>query len=170
MAMKIDNNCVVALQYHLSDADGNHIDSTSDEDPMVYLHGSGELIDGLENALQGKSAGEEFAVTLSPDEAYGHEDPELIRNYTMAEFNGVEMVPGMELQGKDPEGNFRLLRVVDVEGDDVTVNMNHPLCGMTLVFAVKIESVRQATETELAHGHAHGHDNGHEDEDGGHSH
>jgi len=156
--MKIDNNCVVTLHYHLSDAGGSHIDSSADDNPMVYLHGAGELIDGLENALHGKSAGDELAVTLTPDEAYGEEDPQLIRNFKMAEFNGVEMVPGMELQGKDPEGNFRLLRVVKVEGDDVTVNMNHPLCGMTLVFAVKIESVREATETELDHGHAHGPD------------
>lgn len=153
--MKIDNDCVVTLQYHLSDAEGTHIDSSTDDDPMVYVHGSGQLIDGLENALQGKAVGDEFAVTLPPDEAYGDEDPELIQIFTMDEFNGVEMVPGMELQGKDPEGNFRLLRVIDVEGDDVTVNMNHPLCGMTLIFAVKVESVRQATETELAHGHVH---------------
>ena len=88
--MKIDNNCIVTLQYDLSDADGNHIDSSADDDPMLYLHGSGELIDGLENALQGKSAGDELAVTLSPDEAYGDEDPELIRNFTMAEFDGVD--------------------------------------------------------------------------------
>ena len=67
----------------------------------------------------------------------------------------IEMEPGMELQGKDPEGNFRLLRVVKVEDNMVTVNMNHPLAGMTLVFTVNVVDVRAATETEIAHGHVH---------------
>ena len=66
-----------------------------------------------------------------------------------------EMRVGMELQGKDPEGNFRLLRVIGIDGDDVRVDMNHPLAGKTLVFAVRIEAVREATESELAHGHVH---------------
>jgi FKBP-type peptidyl-prolyl cis-trans isomerase SlyD len=65
------------------------------------------------------------------------------------------MQPGMELQGKDPEGNFRLLRVQAVEGDDVSVNMNHPLAGMTLTFDLHVKAVRPATEEELSHGHAH---------------
>jgi FKBP-type peptidyl-prolyl cis-trans isomerase SlyD len=160
--MNIDNNCVVTLHYKLSDGDGNHIDSSPDDDPMVCLHGCGELIDGLENALTGRAAGDEFEVTIQPAEAYGDEDPELIRVFEMDDFNGVEMRPGMELQGKDPEGNFRLLRVIEVEDDKVTVNMNHPLAGLVLVFAVNIKAVRAATEEEIEHGHVHEGDDHHQ--------
>jgi len=73
----------------------------------------------------------------------------------MADFNGVEMRPGMELQGKDPDVNFRLLLVIEVEDDKVTVNMHHPLAGLVLVFAVNIKAVRPATEEEIEHGHVH---------------
>ncbi|MGI9292075.1 MAG: FKBP-type peptidyl-prolyl cis-trans isomerase [Gammaproteobacteria bacterium] len=151
--MNIDNNCVVTLHYKLTDDTGGEIDTSPEHEPMIYLHGGGELIDGLENALTGKAAGDSFDVTIPPEEAYGDEDPELIREFEVEFFNGVEMRPGMELQGKDPEGNFRLLRVVEVNDDKVKVNMNHPLAGLTLVFAVNIIDVRVATPDEIEQGH-----------------
>lgn len=153
--MNIDNNCVITLQFKLTDADGTEIHTTTPDEPMVYLHGHGELIDGLENALAGKTVGDEVEVTVTPDDGYGEPDPELIQVYPIDNFNGVEMRVGMELQGKDNEGNFRLLRVTKIEGEDVTVDMNHPLAGKTLTFAVRIDEVRAATETEIAHGHVH---------------
>lgn len=153
--MNIDNDCVVTLHYKLTDDAGNEIDASPDNDPMIYLHGSGELIDGLENALTGKATGDSFDVTIPPEDGYGDEDPELIREFEVEFFNGVEIQPGMELQGKDPEGNFRLLRVIKVDDNKVTVNMNHPLAGLTLVFAINVVDVRTATETEIGHGHAH---------------
>ena len=153
--MKIANNTVVTLDFTLFDSEQQEIDSSANGEQIVYLHGGGELIDGLERALAGKSAGESCSVTLSPDEGYGDVDPELIRNFHIDEFNGIEMRAGMELQGKDPEGNFQLLRVVEVEGDQVTVDMNHPLAGLTLVFDLNVADVRPATEEEIAHGHAH---------------
>jgi FKBP-type peptidyl-prolyl cis-trans isomerase SlyD len=153
--MKIDNNCVVTMHYKLSDEDGEEIYVSEENEPLSYLHGWGELIDGLEKALVDKTAGDEFEVTITPDEGYGDEDPNLLQVMPMDTFNGVEMREGMELQGKDPEGNFRLLRVIKIEDDNVTVNMNHPLAGKVLKFAVQVESVRAATETEISHGHAH---------------
>jgi FKBP-type peptidyl-prolyl cis-trans isomerase SlyD len=153
--MKIDNNCVVALHYKLSDEDDEEIYVSEENEPLAYMHGWGELIDGLEKSLVGKTDGDEFEVTITPEDGYGDEDPGLIQVMPMDTFNGVEMREGMELQGKDPEGNFRLLRVIKVTGDDVTVNMNHPLAGKVLKFAVRVESVRAATETEISHGHAH---------------
>jgi FKBP-type peptidyl-prolyl cis-trans isomerase SlyD len=154
--MNIDNNCVVTLQFTLTDAeDGAVIHQTTANEPMVYLHGWGELIDGLEQSLHGKTAGDELEVTVTPADGYGDIDPELIRTYHKDNFGDAEMRVGMELQGKDPEGNFRLLRVIGIDGDDVRVDMNHPLAGRTLVFAVQIEAVREATESELAHGHVH---------------
>jgi FKBP-type peptidyl-prolyl cis-trans isomerase SlyD len=153
--MKIDNNCVVTMHYKLSDEAGEEIYVSEENEPLSYLHGWGELIDGLESALVDKTDGDEFEVTITPDEGYGDEDPNLVQVMPMDTFNGVEMREGMELQGKDPEGNFRLLRVIKIEDDNVTVNMNHPLAGKVLKFAVQVESVRAATETEISHGHAH---------------
>ena len=156
--VRIENNTVVTVGYRLLNEALEEIDTSEDGAPIVYLHGGDELLDGLEAALNGKTVGDRFTVTLQPDDAYGPEDPELIQIFPVDEFNGVEMYPGMELQGKDPDGNFRLLRVVAVDGDNVTVNMNHPLAGLVLHFELHVENVRAATEEELEHGHAHGHD------------
>ncbi len=150
--MEIANNAVVTIHYRLTNDQNEELDNSAGGEPLIYMHGAGELIDGLEKALAGKLAGESFTVRIPPDEAYGEEEPELIRNMHADEFNGVEMWEGMQLQGKDPEGNFRLLRVIEVDGDRITVNMNHPLAGQTLHFEVNIESVRPATDDEVAAG------------------
>jgi FKBP-type peptidyl-prolyl cis-trans isomerase SlyD len=153
--MNIDNNSVVTLQFTLTDADGTEIHATTAKEPMMYLHGWGELIDGLERALHGKQAGDALEVTVEPDDGYGDIDPELIRLYQKDDFGDADVRVGMELQGKDDEGNFQLLRVIAIEGDEVKVDMNHALAGKTLTFAVQVEAVREATETEIAHGHVH---------------
>jgi FKBP-type peptidyl-prolyl cis-trans isomerase SlyD len=156
--VKIANNTVVTVGYRLLNEALEEIDTSENGAPIVYLHGGNELLDGLEAALNGKTTGDRVTVTLQPDDAYGPEDPELIQIFNIDEFTGVDMYPGMELQGKDPDGNFRLLRVMAVDDDNVTVNMNHPLAGLVLSFELHVEDVRAATEEELAHGHAHGHD------------
>ncbi len=152
--MDIANNAVVSIHYRLTNDRNEELDSSVGKDPLVYLHGAGELIDGLERALAGKQAGEHFAVSIPPADAYGDEDPALIRTMHIDEFNGAEMREGMQLQGKDPDGNFRLLRVVQVQGVDVVINMNHPLAGETLHFDVTVAAVRPATEEEIEAGQA----------------
>jgi FKBP-type peptidyl-prolyl cis-trans isomerase SlyD len=159
--MNIDNNCVVTLHYSLNDEHDKQIYNSEEEAPLSYLHGWGELIDGLEKALMGKTAGDKFEVTINPEDGYGDEDPNLVQVMPMDTFKGVEISEGMELQGEDPEGDFRLLRIIKITGDDVTINMNHPLAGQVLKFSVRIESVRAATETEIEHGHAHTDDDTH---------
>ena len=154
--MKIENNTVVTIDYKLTNDQAEELDTSDNGEPIVYLHGGDELIDGLERALNNRSAGDQFSVTLTPDEAYGDEDTNLIQIFPIDEFNGVEIAAGMELQGEDPDGNYRILRVTAVDGDDVHVNMNHPLAGMTLTFDLHVKDVRVATEEELDHGHAHG--------------
>jgi FKBP-type peptidyl-prolyl cis-trans isomerase SlyD len=159
--MNIDNNCVVTMHLKITDEQKNLLHISDEAEPLVYLHGCGELIDGLEEAMQGKGASDEFDVTVAPEEGYGEDDPELIQILPIDEFNGIEMREGMELQGKDPEGNFRLLRVVKVEDGQVTVNMNHPLAGKILIFSVRITDVRAATEEEVEQGHVHTGDHEH---------
>ncbi len=153
--MKIADQTVVSFQYLLSNDQKEALDSSTPEDPLVYLHGTGELIAGLEKALAGKAAGDEFSIAIDPADGYGDEDPNLIQQVHTDEFNDVEVKEGMQLQGKDPDGNFLQIRIEKVEGDQVTVNMNHPLAGQTLHFDIKIEDVRTATPEEIEHGHAH---------------
>jgi FKBP-type peptidyl-prolyl cis-trans isomerase SlyD len=153
--VKIENNTVVTVDYVLTNDQQEELYSSENDESIIYLHGGGELLDGLEQALDGKAIGEQFSVTLQPAEAYGDEQPDLIQTMHMDEFSGVEISEGMELEGEDPDGNFRLLRIQKVENDHVSVNMNHPLAGMVLHFALDIKDVRPATEEELAHGHAH---------------
>ena len=153
--MKIENNTVVTIDYKLTNDQAEELDTSDNGEPIVYLHGGDELIDGLERALDSRSAGDQFSVTLTPDEAYGPEDANLIQILSSNEFNGVEITAGMELEGEDPDGNYQILRITAVDGDDVHVNMNHPLAGMTLTFEIQVKDVRVATEEELSHGHAH---------------
>jgi FKBP-type peptidyl-prolyl cis-trans isomerase SlyD len=153
--VKIENNTIVTVDYVLTNDHKEELYSSENDAAIIYLHGGGELLDGLEQALDGRTSGEQFSVTLQPAEAYGKEQPELIQTMHMDEFNGMEMREGMELEGEDPDGSFRLLRVQKIENDNVTVNMNHPLAGIVLHFALEIKDVRPATEEEIAHGHAH---------------
>jgi len=150
--MKIGNNAVVSIHFRLTNAQNEELDNSAGGEPLVYLHGAGELIDGLETALAGRLAGESLVVVITPEDAYGDVDPALIRTLHKDEFNGAEMREGMKLQGKDPEGNFQLLRVVKVDGDNVTIDTNHPLAGETLTFEVSIQSVRPATDEEVEAG------------------
>jgi FKBP-type peptidyl-prolyl cis-trans isomerase SlyD len=152
--LEIAPNAVVAIHYRLTNERGEELDHSAGREPLSYLHGGGELIDGLEESLTGRQAGEAFTVTIPPEKSYGDEDPALIRTMRRDEFPGIDMRAGMQLQGKDPDGNFRLLRVVEVNGDSVVINMNHPLAGETLVFEVIIASVRPATREEIDAGQA----------------
>lgn len=154
--MKIANQCVVAIHYTLTDDDGRQLDSSRDQDPLTYLHGGQGLIPGLERALEGREAGDEFQATVQPEDAYGTVDPQLIQDVPLEALAGIDdLQVGMALQSRAPDGRVQNL-VVDAIGEEsATLNANHPLAGTVLHFDVSVESVRAATEEELAHGHAH---------------
>ena len=164
--MKIGNNTVVSFQYLLRNDQQEAVDSSLPEDPLVYLHGNDDLIAGLERALQGKGSGDEFSVVIEPTEGYGDPDPELIQQVNAEEFSDVTIEPGMQLEGEDDDGNVVTISIDKIEGDQVTVNMNHPLAGETLHFDIKVESVREASNEEIEHGHPHDDDDhAHDDHD-----
>jgi len=153
--MKIGNNTVVSFQYLLRNDQQEALDSSSPDDPLVYLHGNSDLIPGLERELHGKGPGDEFSVVIESAEGYGDPDPELIQQVNAKEFSDVTIEPGMQLEGEDDDGNLVAISIDKIEGDQVTVNMNHPLAGETLHFDIKVESVREASNEEIEHGHAH---------------
>lgn len=154
--MKITGQCVVAIHYTLTDDQGQQLDSSRDQEPLTYLHGTQGLIPGLERELEGLEPGDSFQATVQPADAYGEVNPQLIQDVPLEVLDGIENLHvGMALQSKAPDGRVQNL-VVDAIGDEsATLNANHPLAGTVLHFDVSVESVREATEEELEHGHTH---------------
>jgi FKBP-type peptidyl-prolyl cis-trans isomerase SlyD len=147
----LGSNKVVTIDYTLTDNEGTVIDTSNGEEPMSYIQGIGNLIPGLESALEGKSAGRHAASVR-----YGLRDEALMQVMPMEAFEGVgEVEVGMQFRARTAEGT-QILTVVEVDGDNVTVDGNHPLAGLTLNFDVAVRDVRYATDEELNHGHAHG--------------
>lgn len=154
--MKVAANTVVSIDYVLRDDDGEVLDSSQGQPPLVYIHGTGSLVPGLEKALEGKDVGAAIKVDVAPDQAYGERDESLVEVANRNQFeSGVEIEVGAQFQVEGPQG-VTMLTVVEVDGEEVTLDGNHPLAGMTLHFEVSVKDVRAATPDELKHGHVHG--------------
>jgi FKBP-type peptidyl-prolyl cis-trans isomerase SlyD len=153
--MSIAKNSVVSLTYELFGDDGGLIERT--ERPVSYLHGGYDGIFPLvEEALEGKEVGYECRVTLSPDEAFGEYDADLVRMESRELFPANVNV-GMQFEGSPDESEeSRVYTVTDVTDEKVVVDGNHPLAGRSLVFACTVTAVRPASGEELTHGHVHG--------------
>ena len=155
---------VVSLNYTVKDTEGQVVDSSEGAAPMVYLHGQGNIIPGLEAALVGKAPGEEFDVTVEPADAYGEYNEEILQVVPRTVFESIESIEaGMVFTAQDQNGPVQLT-IAKVDGDDITVDPNHPLSGKTLHFSGSVIEVREATEEELTHGHVHG-EGGHQHEE-----
>ncbi len=154
--MKVAKNHVVSMHYTLTGPDGTEIDSSSGSDPFRYLHGARNIVPGLEKALEGKSAGDEFQVEIQPEEAYGQRADELIQMVPRNLFQGVDKVEaGQSFRSEGEDGSVRTITVLEVDGDNVKVDANHPLAGMVLSFDISVVDVRDASEEEIEHGHVH---------------
>ena len=154
--MQIESNSVVTLHYTLKDNDGAVIDQ-SEDGSFLYLHGAMNIIPGLENALAGKKAGDEFSVTVAPEEGYGKKDPEHIQEVPKEMFEGNDEIQvGVQFHAQGPDGQAVVVTVVEVKDDVVVIDGNHALAGVDLNFEVKIVEVRAASEEEISHGHVHG--------------
>ncbi len=162
--MQIADQKVVTLDYSLKDNEGKLIDSSEGRGDFVYLHGARNIVPGLESALEGKTAGEEVSVSVQPEEGYGERDNDLLQTVPKDMFEeGAEINVGMQFHAQSPEGEMMIVTVVELEGDDVIVDGNHPLAGVPLNFDVKVVDIRDASAEELEHGHAHGADGEHQD-------
>ncbi|WP_325893427.1 FKBP-type peptidyl-prolyl cis-trans isomerase [Grimontia sp. NTOU-MAR1] len=151
----IEENKVVKIDYTVKDEEGQLIDTSEGKDPLAYLHGAGNIIPGLETALAGRAEGEEFAVQIQPDDAYGQRNEALIQVVERGVFQGVEELDvGMVFNAQGPQGNIQVT-IIAIEGDEVTIDGNHPLAGVVLQFEGVIREVRDATAEEIEHGHVH---------------
>lgn len=162
MSLLIGDKSVVSMHYKLTNEEGRVLDSSEGGEPLAYLHGAGNIIPGLEKALEGKVAGDSLKVKVEPAEGYGEVNPEGIKVIEKSAFEGVESVEaGMTFEAKAPDGSKQQIIVKKVEGDEVTIDLNHPLAGVVLNFDIQIVSVREATKEELDHGHTHDHGHSH---------
>lgn len=154
--MEIAADRVVLIHYTLKGDDGAVLDRSDGGDPLAYIQGHGNLVLGLEKALEGKQEGDAVVVSVTPAEGYGEYDAALIQRVPKRSMQGSgEIKKGMQLQARTDDG-IRVFTVTAVVGDMVTLDGNHPLADKTLNFDVKVVTVREATAEELEHGHVHG--------------
>lgn len=155
--MTITSDSVVTLHYKVSAEDGTELDSSFGKEPLTVLHGRRFLIEGLEEALEGKDKGESFSVSVEPEKAYGHRVDALVQRVPKSMFEGMEVEVGMSFRATTQQGEQSVV-VIETTDEEVVVDGNHPLAGVPLTFEVEVVDIREATAEELEHGHAHGKD------------
>lgn len=156
MSLTITDNLVVSINYTLTNDEATVLDSTEESGPMDYLHGADNIIQGLEDGLEGKQVGDKLKVRVDPEDGYGEVFTELMQVVDLASFEGVESVEaGMQFESETDEGELEIVTIKSVEGNEVTIDANHPLAGVTLNFDVEIVGVRKATAEEIEHEHVH---------------
>jgi FKBP-type peptidyl-prolyl cis-trans isomerase SlyD len=154
--VQIAADSVVLIHYTLKDDQGQVLDSSAGGDPLAYIQGHGNLVPGLEKALEGKTTGDRIEVTLPPAEGYGARSEELVQRVPKRQLQGSGQIKkGMQFRAQTDEG-LRVFTVTAMVGDMVTLDGNHPLADQTLHFDVEVTDVREATPEELEHGHVHG--------------
>ncbi|MDR2877204.1 MAG: peptidylprolyl isomerase [Chromatiales bacterium] len=158
--MQIDKDKVVSFHYRLSSPEFGLIEDSHDGEPLLYMHGHGGLIAGLEAAMVGHNAGDSFSVTLAPEQAYGPRNENAVQRISKSHVIGSDkrkpdFHPGMMVQVNTNSGP-RSVIVIKVGLKTLDVDANHPLAGRTLSFDVDVVDVREASAEEIAHGHAHG--------------
>ena len=154
--MKADKNKVVTFHYTLKDVSGEEIESSVEAEPMTYLHGSNNIIIGLEKAMQEREAGDKFEVTIAPEEAYGVRQEANVQRIPLKKLKGIgKIMPGQVLNLQTKDGPVQVT-VLKMGRFNVDVDANHPLAGETLTFDIEVTEVRDASEEEIEHGHVHG--------------
>lgn len=160
MVMKAVQGKVVSIHYTLTDDLGMVLDSSQGREPFTYLHGYGNIVRGLETALEGASVGFASSVKVAPADGYGDYNPEAVFEVPRAQFPPNEDIQvGMHVQGEGEHG-IMTFKVVDVNAERIVLDANHPMAGKNLNFDIEVLAIRDATPQELSHSHvhAHGHD------------
>ena len=157
--MIIEAQKIVAIQLEIADLEGSEVLASEAERPLVYMHGNGTLVPGLERALAGRAPGDAIDVTLQPTEAFGEVDPQKIQYVPRSQFPpNAELEVGMQFGAQDPQGRTVVLWITEIEDDRVTVNANHPLAGHVLRFKAKVVAIRESNDAERQAGRPLGKD------------
>jgi len=153
--MEIDNNAVVSMSYLLENGNGELLDSSQGQLPLVYMHNTNSILGGLERELTGKRKGDAVDVVLYPEDAYGYAKEELFQTLPKERFEGIALTVGMRVKASNKQnGEIELMTVAQIDDDTVVVDSNHPLAGQILHFNIAIVDVREPTKAELEQGYA----------------
>ncbi|MEM8712315.1 MAG: peptidylprolyl isomerase [Planctomycetota bacterium] len=156
-ANTIADGTVVTMHYKLVLDDGQTIDSSEGNDPLAYLHGAGNIVPGLESAMNGRGVGESFDVSVAPEDGYGIRHEEAVQTVPRGMFPpDAELEAGIQFQAMDEEQRPIMGTIKEVAEETVTVDFNHPLAGEKLNFSIEVVGVRAATDEEKEHGHVQG--------------
>jgi FKBP-type peptidyl-prolyl cis-trans isomerase SlyD len=156
--MKITKNTVAQFHYKLTNSQGDLLDTSEGREPLLYLHGNAALISGLETQLEDKTKGDKFTANIASADAYGDYNENLVHIVPKSGFQNdgdEQLSEGMQVQ-VDTNNGMAVALVTKIEGEDVTLDLNHPLAGMDLIFDIEVMDVRMASKEEMEHGHAHG--------------
>lgn len=150
--LKVEENKVVTFDYTLKNNSGEIIDTSENSEPLSYIHGSGDIIPGLEAQLLGKSVGDKFNAVIKPEDAYGLRMDDCIKRIEKEKLAHLQnLETGMQLQAYD-EGGMQILTIIEINDKEVVMDANHPLAGETLHFDVEVVEIREATDEELEFG------------------
>lgn len=152
--MNITADKVITINYVLKDEEGKLIDKSEDAS-FAYLHGHSNIIPGLESALDNKTKGDSLKLVLEPKDAYGEYNPEITQVIKREAFGDAELEVGMQFHAEGEGGHPVLITISEINGDDITIDGNPPLAGVTLHYEVEVMEIRDATAEELSHGHVH---------------
>jgi len=154
--MIVEKDKAVSFHYTLKNAEGEQMETSRDKDPMIYLHGAGNIIPGLEKAMEGHAVNDVFSVTVEPEEAYGVRNENNVQRVPLKRLKGIGKISvGQVLNLQTTNGQVQVT-VLRVGRFNVDVDGNHPLAGMHLTFDLEITDIREASAEELEHGHVHG--------------
>ena len=159
--MKIEKDRVVLFHYSVAEQGGESLESSEGRGPLAILVGHGNIIPGLEKAMDGREAGDKFGVDVVAADAYGEKREGLTQRVPKKHFGDQRLAPGMQVVLNTNFGP-RAVTIEKVGMSVVDVDLNHPMAGKDLHFDIEIVDVREATAEELEHGHVHG--------EGGHHH
>ena len=153
MAVRIETDMVVTITYRLTDKDGRLLEERTPDHPYSYVQGKGQVVGPVERAVEGKTIGFQTELSLTPRESYGEYDPTLVADLPRAHFPMTTPVTvGMKFNTVGPEGQPMIIRVIEEAEEFVTVDGNHPLAGLDLIFELKVLDLRPATAEELESG------------------
>jgi FKBP-type peptidyl-prolyl cis-trans isomerase SlyD len=153
--MSVSLNKVVSIHYTLTNNQGTILDTSIGKEPLVYIHGMGHLIPGMEEGIHNRTVGDKLTLNISPEKGYGVRDERMVQEVPIASFNGQDIKVGMQFEAGSGEERF-IITITAVNTETATIDGNHPLAGVELNFEVELLAIREATEEELAHGHVHG--------------
>lgn len=148
---KIKKNDLVSIEYEVREKGKDElIDSNKGtNEPLEFVIGAMQVVPGLDEAIEAASVGDSIHVEVPPEKGYGMRREDFVQTVPRSEFEGIELEKGMTLYGQAEDGQTVQVTVLDFDSNAVTIDYNHPLAGITLIFDVDIKSAREASSEEL---------------------